>query len=222
MPTRTRHVKKNIKEDQLVTAAVRFSRWAQEHFTQVIVGVAVLVVAVVVVVFMASGRQGSAREAQRLIGGAMTLMQQGDYAAAQTTFQQVYQRFGGEQGAAARFFEAECELRQGRFYEGLAAFDRYLQHADAYPVFRESAMSGKALCHEGLGDFGLAAETLVGLLEILDESDPRYLDAAFEAGEFFAKAGDKDRAATYFRLVTDKGAGNLKDRAGVALAMLER
>jgi tetratricopeptide (TPR) repeat protein len=222
MPTKTRHVKKNIKEDQLVTAAVRFSQWAQEHFTQVIIGVSVLVVAVAVVVFTASGRQGSAREAERQVGGALTLMQRGDFAAAQTTFQQVYQRFGGHHGAAARFFAAECELRQGRFYEALAGFDGYLQAADKYPVFRESAMSGKALCHEGLGDFTLAGETLADLLEMLDEKDPRYLDSAFLAGEFFAKAGDKDRAAEYFRLVSDKGSGNLKDRAGVALAMLDR
>ncbi|MDH3199223.1 MAG: tetratricopeptide repeat protein, partial [Candidatus Krumholzibacteria bacterium] len=174
------------------------------------------------VVFTASGRQGSAREAERQVGGALTLMQQGDFAAAQATFQQVYQRFGGHHAAAARFFAAECELRQGRFYEALAGFDGYLQQAGKYPVFRESAMSGKALCHEGLGDFALAGETLANLLEMLDEKDPRYLDSAFQAGEFFAKAGDKDRAATHFRLVSDKGSGNLKDRAGVALAMLGR
>jgi tetratricopeptide (TPR) repeat protein len=220
MSTKTRHVKKNIKEDQLVTVAVRFSQWAQEHFTQVIVGVAALVVAVIVVVLTASGRQGASREAERLLGSGMTLMQQGDYAAARGTFQQVRERFGGRHAAAAQFFEAESLLRQGNFFEALAGFDAYLQRAGDYPVFRASAIAGKATCHEGLGDPKLAAETLVELLEVLDESDPRYLDNALQAGELFASAGDKDRAATYFRLVYDKGSGNLKDRASVALAIL--
>jgi len=172
-------------------------------------------------VLTASGRQGASREAERLLGAGMMQMQQGDYAAARGTFQQVRERFGGHHAAVARFFEAETLLRQGNFYEALAGFDAYLQRAGEYPVFRASAIVGKANCHEGLGDNALAAETLVQLLDVLDEADPRYLDNALHAGELFAKAGDSDRAATYFRLVSDKGSGNLKDRASVALAMLE-
>jgi tetratricopeptide (TPR) repeat protein len=221
MATRKR-VKKNIKEDQLVTYAVTLSRWTQEHFNQVVIGVVVLVAVIAIAVFTANSRQGSSRQAELQLASAMSLMQTGDLESARSSFGQIDDRYGGKSGAKARFYRAECELRMGRFAEALASYQAYVDEQSEYPVFRESAVIGQALCHEGLGNFSEAANTMVSLLETLDEDDPRYLDSAYQAGEFFAKAGDTERAAEYFVEVKEKASGNLKDKASVAAALLGR
>ena len=113
--TSARRHKKNLNEDQLVTTTFRLTEWAQAHFNQVIIGVVALVAVVAVLVFVANSRESGAKQAERQMGEAMTLMTQGEYASAKGTFQQVSERFGGAQGAAARFFKAECEIKQNDY-----------------------------------------------------------------------------------------------------------
>lgn len=220
MATGKRVKKKNIKQDQLVTYAVNVSRWAQEHFNQVIIGVVALVVVISVAVFMANSRQSSSRQAETQLATAMGQFSAGDFSAASASFEQVSERYGGATRARALYFEAESQLRQGRYADALESYDRYLSRWEDFPEFRGSAMVGKAMAQEGLGDYAAAADQLVDAMKVLDPDDPRYLDSAYRAGEFFAKAGDTERAAEYFRQVADEAQGNLKDRAKVAAALL--
>ena len=219
MPT-IRRVRRNIKEDQLVTWAVRFSQWAQAHFSQVIIGVVALVAVIAFVVYTTNSRQSSRGQAERQLSSALNLFQTGDYEAARTSFQQIHERFGGRQAAAAMFFQAEAEFRQGNYAEAEKSYDEYISRASDSPEFSQSAVFGKALAQEGLENYREAAETLAGLLEALSENDPRYMDAAYRAGELFAKAGDSERAVVHFRLVADKAAGPLQAQARASVSLL--
>jgi len=221
MTTRKR-AKKNIKEDQLVTYAVGLSRWAQDHFNQVIIGVVVLVAVVVALVFTANSRQGSERLSGQQLASAISLYQTNDFAAASASFQQIVERHGGRSAALAHFYKGECQLRQGDYSGAMVEYDAYLAAADKFPMFRQSAIYAKALCYEGLQQPDNAAQTLVDLIGQLDEEDPRYLDALFQAGEFLAQSGKASEAADYFQRVSEKGSGNLKQRATVAAALLGR
>ena len=219
MSTRKR-VKKSIKEDPLVTYAVSASRWAQEHFNQVIIGVVVLVAVIAIAVFTANSRQGSSRQADVQLASAMSLFSNGEYEAARASYDQIDQRYGGKSGAVSRFFRAECELRLGRYPDALASLDAYLAEADEFPEFRVSALYARAMCFEGMENYAEAAAALATVLDLMDDEDPRYLDGAFQAGEFYARVGDLDSARKYFREVADKATGNLKDRAEVAVTLI--
>lgn len=216
----TKRRKKNIKEDQLVTLAVRLSQWTQDHLNHVIAGVVLLVGIIAVLVFTAHSRQGASKEGARQMSNAMGLLQQGEFESAKASFEQIYQRHGGRNAAAARFFRAECALRQGQFAQALAGYDDYLANADKFPWFRASAMSAKSICHEGLENYAEAARTLAELTTVVEPSDPRYLDAAIQAGEYFAVLGDIEQATKYYQMVVDEGSGAVRDRANVALALL--
>lgn len=220
MATKRKVVKKNIKRDPLVTYALKASNYAQEHFNQIVIGVVILVGVIAVLVFTANSRQTSAKQARQQLATAMALYQQQDYEAAKTSFEQIYQRHKGSNQLVAKYFKAECELRQRNFSQGLVDYNLYLDKAADYPAFEGAALYGKALCQEGLEDYSGAAATMEKLHRSLDEDDPRYLDSAFQAGEFFAKAGQNDRAAEYFQTVAKKGSGALKDKAAVAASLL--
>jgi tetratricopeptide (TPR) repeat protein len=217
-----RRVKKNIKEDPLVTYTLRTSKFAQEHFNIIIIGVVVLVGAIAILVFNSNSRKNAAVQAQRQLASAMALYQQRDFESAKTSFEQVYSGFKGPKRLVAKYFKAECEMKQRNYGQALIDYDLYLDDASKFPTFKEAALFAKALCYEGLENYSQAAIVMETLHQSMDEDDPRYLDAAYQAGEFFAKAGDNDRAAIHFRTVSEKGSGELKDKATIATALLGR
>jgi tetratricopeptide (TPR) repeat protein len=219
--TMARRAKKNLKEDQLVTTTFRLTEWAQAHFNQVIIGVVALVAIVAVLVFVANSRESGAKQAQREMGSALSQMTQGEYATAKGSFQQVADRFGGAQGAAARFFLAECELHQNDYKAADDDYDKYLARVKDYPMFEASALMGKALALEGLQNYLEAANTMAAASDKIDVKDPRHFDAAYSAGEFYEHAGHTDDALKYFEMVAKDGTGDLKDRATVAAELMK-
>lgn len=218
--TAKRH-KKNLNEDQLVNTTFRITEWAQAHFNQVIIGVVALVAIVAVLVFLANSRESGARQAEREMGAALTLMAQGEYASAKGSFEQVAGRFGGAQGAAARFFLAECELQQNNYKEAVDHYDAYLARTNDYPLFEASALMGKAVALEGLENYLEAGRTMAAAVDKIDPKDPRHFEAAFSAGEFFQRSGHNPDALKYFEMVAKDGNGDLKSRAAVSAAMLK-
>jgi tetratricopeptide (TPR) repeat protein len=219
--TTARRHKKNLNEDQLVTTTFRLTEWAQAHFNQVIIGVVALVAVVAVLVFVANSRESGAKQAQREMGTALSMMEQGQYATAKGSFQQVADRFGGAQGASARFFLAECELHQNDYKAAADSYDAYLARVKDYPMFEGAALMGKALALEGLGNYLEAANSMAAAVDKIDAKDPRHFDAAYSAGEFYQHAGHLPDAIKYYELVAKDGTGDLKDRATVAAAMLK-
>ncbi|HKW15352.1 MAG TPA: tetratricopeptide repeat protein [Candidatus Krumholzibacteria bacterium] len=219
--TTARRAKKNLNQDQLVTTTFRLTEWAQAHFNQVIIGVVALVAVVAVLVFVANSRESGAKQAEREMGSAITMMGQGQYATAKENFQQVADRFGGAQGASARFFKAECELHQNDYKAAADDYDAYLARVKDYPMFEGSALMGKALALEGLGNYLEAANSMAAAVDKIDVKDPRHFDAAYSAGEFYQHAGHQADAIKFFDLVAKDGTGDLKERATVSAALLK-
>jgi tetratricopeptide (TPR) repeat protein len=221
MTATARRAHKHIKEDQLVTATVRVSEWAQDHFNQVIIGVVALVAAVAVLVFVANSRENNAKQGDRQMGVALSQMQAGDFNGARTGFEQIYQRFGGQHEVAARYFKAECELRLGNHAQAVADYDAYLAREGKYPLFAAAARIGKGLAHEGAGQWAEAAAAMVSALALLDKEDPRYHDSAMRAASFYERAGNPGEALKYYEMVAEGATGATRDRAAAAVAALE-
>lgn len=220
MATKRKVVKKDIKKDPLVTYALKVSQYTQEHFNQVIIGVAVLIAAIAIIVFTANNRRNTAEQSVRQMAQAVALYQQGDLSAAKVSFGQIADRFGGRTGTLARYYVAECDLATGNYPQALEGYQAYLDDSSKLPEFKTAALYGMALCYEGMERYTVAAETMEQVHNSSDEKDPRYLDSAYEAGELFAKAGNDERAAHYFQTVADNATGTLKDKATVALTLL--
>ncbi len=217
---RRRRVRRNIREDQLVTWSVQVSRWVSAHFTIVVGGAVALVVVAAGLVVASNARRSAARRAARQVSAALASLQRGEYAGAKTAFGQIAREFSGRTAAMALYFRADAELRQGEFQAALEDLDAYLERAGDFPQMRAAALYGRGVCYEGLGDARRAAEAFAAFLDAVEPEDPRYARAAFQAGEAWRRAGDADRALEYFRLAIAHAGGPLKQRAEVAASLL--
>ncbi|UCG50954.1 MAG: tetratricopeptide repeat protein, partial [Candidatus Latescibacterota bacterium] len=216
MASKRRVKKKRIKEDQLVTYTVKASQIVQQYFTQVVVGVVVLVVAIAVILFVAHTRRTAARESERELARAMSEYNIRDVETASVSFSQLAERYGGQPaGEVSRYFLAKSLFAQARYEEALNAFDVYLDKADGESRFTEAAIIGKAMCYEGVGNFASAAELLEQLSQTIDPDDPRYVDVLFQTARNYEKAENRDKALEFYRQVTEKATGELKERASV-------
>jgi tetratricopeptide (TPR) repeat protein len=222
MATKRRVVKKDIKRDPLVTYTLKVTRYAQEHFTPIIIGVVALIVVIAVVVFTANSRRTAAYESETRLAEAMALYGQKNYESAKAAFQQVADIHGGRNRAVAQYYKAQCEFLQHNYGQALADYEDYLQVASDFPEFESAALYAAALCQEGLGDVKRAAEMMERAHQSFEPSDPRYLTSAFQAGELFAMAGDSERAAKYYQTVADEATGTLQEKATAAIALLEQ
>jgi TolA-binding protein len=222
MAKRKRLRKKEMKEDQLVTTALRVSNFVQEHFTKVIAGIVVLVAVVAIVLFTAQARRNSAQVAEREFSLAMNHYQVGDREQAGTAFANIVDRYSGHRvGGMALYFLGECEMAQLRYEPAITAYDGYLDKAGSEGTFSDAATIAKAFCYEGLAQFREAAAVMDDLSKVMNADDNRYPEVLFYAGTYYREAGDLDTALEFFRQVTETASGPVKDRATVWLALLE-
>ena len=222
MASQRRIKKKQLKEDQLITFAVNASQFIQKYFTQVIVGVLVLVVAVAAILFTAHNRRNAAGESEREFSMAMSQYNARDVEGAAMAFEHIADRYSGNRaGKLSQYFLAKSLLAQKQYEDALVAFDEYGRKADANAPFQHAAVVGKAMCHEGLHNFTAAGELLEQLSQTLEPKDPRRLDVLFQAATDFGRAGSEDKALELFRVVSEEATGPLKDRASVSVAILE-
>ncbi|MCZ6766254.1 MAG: tetratricopeptide repeat protein [bacterium] len=220
MASSKRLKKRQMKEDQLVTTTVRLSQFVQDHFTQVISGVIILVAAIGVILFTANVRRNASVGAEAEFGVAMNAYKYTDQAAAAASFRSVADRYGSHKvGILALYFLGECYLSQFMYDEAIIAFDRYIEKTEAEGEFLVAARFARALCYEGRENYAEGAKALEALAQDMNKEDPRYIDVCFEAGRLFELVGDR-RAEEYFEIVVDRGAGPVRERSKIWLAIL--
>jgi tetratricopeptide (TPR) repeat protein len=221
MAAKKRVTKKRLKEDQLVTFTVRASQFIQQYFTQVVAGVVVLLVAAGAILVSAHMRKSASQNSEKEFALAISQYNVGDLEAAATAFGRIKDKYGSQNsGELSRFFLGKTYFAQGKYDEAMNAFDQYLAKAGKDAPFQTAAAIGKAECMEELQNFTGAADVLDRLSQGMDDKDPRYLDVVFQAGRDYEKAGSRDKAVDFYRKVSEKATGPLKDRAAVSLALV--
>jgi TolA-binding protein len=222
MAKRRRLKKKQIKEDRLVTTALRVSNFVQERFAHVITGVVILIALVAIVLFASQARKNSARAAEQEFSVAMNQYQAGQLEQAGTAFANLAEQHSGRRsGRTALYFLGETRLAQFRFQEALEAYDRYVEKVGDRGEFSEAAMIGRGLCYEGLGRYREAAQAMEAVSEIMEPTDARYYDVLLHAGTFHWEAGNTSAARDIFGRVKDEATGPTRDRAAAWVALIE-
>ena len=171
MGKRTRVTKKALKHDALVETAARGTKVIEEHLNQILIGLAVVVVAAAAVFLVMRAQKNAAREASALLSVATESLASGMLAQASDQFTAIAEQYPGTRAAGA----ATCYLGSIRFHEkdydgAMQHFETYLERFRDPGTLRTMAFSGKASILEQRRDFAGAADVYTQLAgELTDE-----------------------------------------------------
>jgi tetratricopeptide (TPR) repeat protein len=202
-------VKKEIKQDALLTNYVKATSFYYENKRYVSYGVTALIVLVAGAVIFYNTRTGNNEKAAAALGKIISIYDAG--AADPNQYKNaiagvpernimglkaVVDNFGGsDAGEMARLYLANAYLYTGQYDDAIKQFDSF---SGGSSMLKASAYAGLAAAYEGKKEYGKAApeyeraaETVKGASEA-----PEYMNGA---GRCYGFAGEKEKALTLFK-----------------------
>ncbi len=191
--------KKEIKEDKLVTAYFESRRWIDENRRLMSYIVAIPVVLIIVVWFVANNRSQNNQRATTDLAKVYQLYDQGQYKLAVDGIpqenirglQSIVDDYGSTpSGEMAKLYLADC-------YFNLKDYDKALKYYSDVDLgdklLSSSALAGEAACHEAKGEHAEAAA-------LYEKAASKYAtalqapDDLFNAAHNYSRAGKKAKA----------------------------
>jgi len=198
-----RLTKHDVKDDEAVIWFFRAWAWAESNYEKLVAGLAILVVAVLAVVYV---RYRGAQEAQAAVdalGDVQVSLASGDMDRAILGAEELVDRYGDEQGARhALALLGSFYYSSGRFAEARGAYERYLEaHGPGGPA-GYGAWSGVAACLEEVDKLSEAATKYAEYADA--QSGSPYAPLALkEAARCYVTSGLVSEAEAALRRIVD-------------------
>ena len=198
--------KKQIKEDKLVTSYYQAISFFQEYQAKILIGAGIVAVIIVAVILWNNQRSSNNLKAAELLSKVIPLYDAGSYkeaiegqkAANITGLKEIVDKYGSsEQGEVAKIYLANSYSLMGN---DEAAFKAYDEFSGSIPVFKASALAGKAAYMETKKEYEKAAGLYKDAAKAskTNPSNPEYL---MKAGIDLLNIGKKDEAKTLFESI---------------------
>jgi TolA-binding protein len=203
LEARKKITKKQIKEDKLVTTYYQAISFAQKNQAKLLIGVAVVALVVVAVVLFSKKRASDNETAAGMLAKVIPLYEQGSYKEAVEGQQQasivglkkIAADYGSsENGNAAKIFLGNAYLMLNNNDEALKAFDDY---SGSNPLFKATAMAGKAGCLEVKKEYEKAADLYRDAAKV-SKINPANAEFLLKSGINYLNLGKKDEAKAVF------------------------
>ncbi len=201
---RKRILRKEIKEDPLVTIYVRVRKWLQKHMRELNIGITIFLIVIVVSVLMVRSKKNAELSAAANLGIAEQYYYAGDYQRAIAELGLVANTYSGTKAAGSAIFLLANSYYESQDYQ--LAKQNYQTYLDDYgqnPLFKASSLAGLAACAE-MEKLYLQAATLyekAGKEQPHLVLAPHYLKSA---GICYMKAGDQQKAKETFQMILDR------------------
>lgn len=195
--------KKQIKEDKLVTTYYEAFNFYQKYQAKILIGVAALALIVVAVVLYSNKKASDNVLAANLLGKVMPLYEAENFKEAidgQKTsniigLKEIVDKYGGtNQGNDAKIFLGNCYAMTGKNDD---AFKMYDDYSGSNPLFKATALAGKAAYLEVKKEFEKAADYYKDASKI-SKTNPSNSEYLLKAGIDLLQAGKKSEAKTVF------------------------
>ena len=204
-------VKKEVKQDPLLTTYVQTTSWYYEHKKQVSYGLTALVVIIIGIVVFVNNRRANDEKASVELGKVYSI-----YDAGATDINQykvaingqpernimglkaIVENYGGSvSGELARLYLANAYRYTGRYDEAIKEYESFSGSSD---FVKAAAHAGLAGAYEAKNEFEKAASEYERAAGASNEPYviPEYLSAAARC---YGLAGAKDKALTLFKRV---------------------
>ncbi len=217
-----RITKRDLKEDQFVTTALRMTSWVREHQNIVLAGAAIVVVVAILATVISTSRSRSRDASDSLLGQVEMLYSQGLYDRVIEQAQMLVDQYGGTQEAGlAVFYMADSRMKMERYDEALAAYQIYIEDYHRDKTLTAASYTGMAACYEQLEDFSQAGQSYLQTAQKV----PHYYgspEALMNAGRCFSRAGEIEKAKESYRLLIENySESRFLSEAQMELATLE-
>ncbi len=195
--------KKQIKEDRLVTTYYEAFNFYQKYQAKILIGVAALALIVVAVVLYSNKKASDNVLAANLLGKVLPLYEAENFKDAidgQKTsnivgLKEIVDKYGStKQGNDAKIFLGNCYSVTGN---NDAAYKMYDDYSGSNPLFKATALAGKAACLEVKKEYEKAADNYKDASKIL-KTNPSNSEYLLKAGIDLLQAGKKSEAKAIF------------------------
>lgn len=192
-----------MKEDKLVTTALKFSEYIQKHSKEFLIAGGGVVVAVLIVLFVISSNRSRNQKAAELLGKARVELESGEFQTATTGLQNILRRYSGTKAAQeALYLMGNSHYYSQDYDQALRNFQDFVsKYSKADPLLISGAYSGIGDCHMQKEEYDRAAEFYLKAAKKNPDDFiiPLYLLSAARA---YSYANQLDKAKeTYERII---------------------
>ncbi len=217
-----RITKKELRQDPLMKAISAAEEMAPVYGRPLIIGVAVIVIAVFAVLIFRNMKQSSNEEAQVALSQARQLLAEDRQDLALNMLDEASERYRGTKGGADALFSlAEIKMANEEYEQALELFTKFEKRYGSEFMLNVGAINGKAAVLENLERYEEAANTY----EILANKDSfGHLKpyALYSAARCWKLADNTGKAITLYKsIVEDYPEFNLTREVERELARLE-
>lgn len=217
---RKRITKKQLKEDKLVTFYFQAQEWLEKYSKHLMIGVAVVVVAVAAIAWYTTSQAKAEKTASADLARATRTLETFDYQNAISQLSSIVDSYGSTpSGTMARLHLANAFYQTREYANAKKSYAKFLSSFSGDDHFLAAAQGGIAACLEQEKSYGEAAKAYIKAAEKYDS----VLAAGMllNAGRCYAQAGDTGRARElYNRVVTDYPKATEKDDALMLLSLI--
>lgn len=200
---RKRITKRQIKQDKLVTVALKVTDFVNQNSKYLITSViGVIVVVLAVLVFTKSKKEAEERASLKLTQAIAEYNQQNYNAVIEITTEIVEKYKGTNSAGIATFYLANSYFFKKDYAKALKYYTKYLDDYNADELLSSSSLSGIGACLEQKGEYQQAAQYYERAAKKYSNSfqaPQNYLNA----GRCYILAGERDKAEKILKTVLD-------------------
>jgi len=150
--------KRQIKEDRFTSFMLSSKQYSQENWQFVVIGIAVLVIAIVGVSYMVSSTNTKQLEAAKRFSRALLDFRNGNNQVAILTFSQILEDFGDDQVVEqSTYMLGQIHFETKNYSEAVRYFELYLSKYKNNQLYRAACLAGIASSRENEGQSEEAA-----------------------------------------------------------------
>ena len=210
LKARKKIVRKEIKQDKLVTTFFETKDWfnKQENRRKVLISVGIVAVLVIAVIYYMNYKKKMNNEVEEKLMSAVSLYEQGMFQQSMDGvdslriegFKTIVSNYGStENGNIAKYYLANCLYYQKDYDNSLKYYDDYSGSID---YLKAACLAGKGAVYEAKGDLKNAAEFYEKATKVnknLIAND----EYTFFALRCYSHSGDKENAKRLFNSLKD-------------------
>ena len=215
--------KRDLKEDRFQKFVEQAMEFYYRDRQKVWIGAAAVVAVIVIAILLLQNRRpGTNPQAEMAFTRSIGAYSTGNFAQAETAFQDVAARFGNSfPGAKAHFYLANIYYSTNRMPEAKKEFGLFLGRVKNDPLLSPAAQLGIGNCEEQAGDNAAAARSYEAVARRWPKS-PLAFDATMAAGRACRNAGDLTKAeALYKTLLKDLPQGERRGDVQMELSRVQ-